>query len=132
MAQGKFYRREGTSRIPIPEKVLTNRTAYWVTVDFRDFNQRIRFRGAGGLLRIYAEQCRSGVATITDRPVHHDQPSCLSLPVVGQSNLPRAEILSQAADVADWHYDEIDQGREWLDDESIMASLQPVRRINAA
>jgi hypothetical protein len=129
MPEGMFLRRDGTR---ISEDVVTGSHVHWVTVDFPYFSARIRHGGAKGLMRIMAEQCRSGVATISDRPIHHEIPSCLSLPVVGEKKLDRVEILLRAAEIADWHYNEIVTGQEMLDDEAVMASLQPVRRIDGA
>lgn len=129
MPEGKFFRRDGTR---ISEEVVTDSYVHWVTVDFRDFGGRIRRGGAKGLMRLMAEQCRSGIATITDRPMHHDIPFCLSLPVVAECDLDRVQVWSRAAEIANWHYDEIVACREMLDDESIMASLPSVRRMNEA
>jgi hypothetical protein len=70
-------------------------------------------------MRLVAERCRSGAATISRNPLHHDQPCCLSLPV-GRTGLLE-HILWYAADVADWHWGEIVASRESVDIERILA-----------
>lgn len=130
MPEGKFIRRNGTR---ISETLPSSNSNYvhWVTVNFSQFGGRVRFGGAG-LLRLMAKQIRSGVATIGDRPLHHQNPACLSLPVVADRDLPVVQILDSAAEIADWHFEEIIAEREHLDDEAIMASLQSVLLIDGS
>lgn len=131
MPEGKFIRRNGTR---ISEALPSSAPYYvhWVTVNFSQFGGRVRFGGGAGLLRLMAEQIRSGVAVIGKKPLHHQNPACLSLPVVADRDLSVVQILDAAANVADWHFEEIEAGRESLDDEAIMASLRSVLPINGS
>ncbi|KAJ9488489.1 hypothetical protein VN97_g4798 [Penicillium thymicola] len=55
--------------------------------DFTKFGGRTKPTSGDRMMSLMAEQCRSGVATITTMPLHHTQPCCLSLPVVGDAGL---------------------------------------------
>ncbi|KAJ5142705.1 uncharacterized protein N7515_001492 [Penicillium bovifimosum] len=111
--RGMFFRADG-SNILEPEGPIL-----WVTVHFSMASGRFRPTSSESMMRLVAERCRSGDATISLRPLHHDQPCCLSLPV-GRG--PRREhILGYAADVADWHWLEIVASREWVDIDRILA-----------
>lgn len=72
-------------------------------------------------MRLMAQKIRSGVVTISTEPKHHTHSGCLSLPVVANPRLSLAQVLNTAAEIADWHVDEIAAGRETLDVQSIKA-----------
>lgn len=111
-----FSRADGTI---IPE-IDTTEYVHWVTVDFTRFGGRTKPNSGERMMRLMAEQCRSGVATITTTPLHHTQPCCLSLPVVGDAELVRVHIMWRAAEIADWHWDEIVAGKETVDTKRIL------------
>ncbi|CAG8036425.1 unnamed protein product [Penicillium salamii] len=126
-----LFRRNG---VIIPDLVSKkgNQRVYWVSVDFSIFNLRVADNGSAGLMRLMAEQIRSGVAVISKEPLHHEKPAFLSLPVVGAPDLPRKDILEAAAENADWRHEEIVCGRLTLDDDNIIACLRPLEEINGA
>lgn len=111
-----FSRADGTN---IPEVDVTE-YVHWVTVDFTKFGGRSKPHSGERMMRLMAEQCRSGVATITTMPLHHTQPCCLSLPVVGDAELVRVHIMWRAAEIADWHWEEIMAGKETIDTKRIL------------
>lgn len=111
-----FHRPDG-SNIPEPD---TESYVHWVTVDFDRFTGSARPNSGESIMRLMADQCRAGHATIKPAPQHHHQPFCLSLPVVGDPELERAHILAQAAELADWHWEEIVASKEALDVTRIM------------
>lgn len=113
-----FFRADGTNIVE-PD---TKEHVHWVTVDFSQFGGRTRPYSGTIMMHLMAEQCRSGVATISTEPKHHHQPCCLSLPVVGDSDLPPAHILSRAAEIADWHWEEITASRETVDTARILGN----------
>ncbi|KAK4862655.1 hypothetical protein LT330_002788 [Penicillium expansum] len=113
---GMFSRADGTN---IPEVDVTE-YVHWVTVDFTKFGGRSKPHSGERMMRLMAEQCRSGVATITTMPLHHTQPCCLSLPVVGDAELVRVHIMWRAAEIADWHWEEIMAGKETIDTKRIL------------
>ncbi|KAJ5497933.1 hypothetical protein N7453_006984 [Penicillium expansum] len=113
---GMFSRADGTN---IPEVDVTE-YVHWVTVDFTKFGGRSKPHSGERMMRLMAEQCRSGVATITTMPLHHTQPCCLSLPVVGDAELVRVHIMWRAAETADWHWEEIMAGKETIDTKRIL------------
>ncbi|KAJ5503530.1 hypothetical protein N7463_006404 [Penicillium fimorum] len=111
-----FSHLDGTN---IPE-IDTKEFVHWVTVDFTKFGGRTKPNSGESMMRLMAEQCRSGVATITSMPQHHKQKCCLSLPVVGDAELGRVHILWRAAEIADEHWGEIVAGKETLDTKRIL------------
>ncbi|KAJ5455375.1 hypothetical protein N7475_010496 [Penicillium sp. IBT 31633x] len=113
---GMFHRPDG-SNIPEPE---IESYVHWVTVDFSEFIGHARPNSGESMMRLMAEQCRSGNAAILPAPQHHHRPFCLSLPVVGDPGLKRVQILAQAAELADWHWEEIMASRESVDVTRIM------------
>ncbi|CRL26949.1 unnamed protein product [Penicillium camemberti] len=113
---GMFSRPDGTN---IPE-IKSTQSVHWVTVDFTKFGGRTKPTGGDRMMRLMAEQCRSGVATITSTPLHHTQPCCLSLPVVGDPELVRVHILWRAAEIADSHWEEITAGKLVVDTQRIL------------
>ncbi|KAJ5448261.1 hypothetical protein N7445_003082 [Penicillium cf. griseofulvum] len=119
MSLGMFFHVDGTN---IPE-ITTGEFVHWVTVDFTKFGGRTKPNSGESMMRLMAEQCRSGVATITSMPQHHKQKCCLSLPVVGDAELVRVHILWRAAEIADWHWEEIMAGRETLDTKRILGEM---------
>ncbi|KAJ5374131.1 hypothetical protein N7517_006137 [Penicillium concentricum] len=116
MPLGMFSLADGTN---IPD-LDTKEFVHWVTVDFTKFGGRTKPNSGESMMRLMAEQCRSGVATITSMPMHHNQKCCLSLPVVGDTELVRVHILWRAAEIADEHWDEIMAGKETLDTKRIL------------
>ncbi|KAJ5977005.1 hypothetical protein N7501_000347 [Penicillium viridicatum] len=113
---GMFSRPDGTN---IAE-IKTTQFVHWVTVDFTRFGGRTKPTSGDRMMRLMAEQCRSGVATITSTPLHHTQPCCLSLPVVGDPKLVRAHILWRAGEIADSHWEEIMAGKLMVDTKRIL------------
>ncbi|KAJ5543444.1 hypothetical protein N7461_009447 [Penicillium sp. DV-2018c] len=113
LRRGMFFRADG-SNILEPEGPI-----YWVTVQFSMYSGRYRPTSGESMMRLVAERCRAGEATITDHPLHHDRPCCLSLPV-GRTAL-REHVLGYAVDVAEWHWAEIVASREWVDIDRILA-----------
>ena len=113
---GMFSRPDGSNIAEID----TEEHVHWVTVDFTKFGGRTKPTSGERMMRLMAEQCRSGVATITSTPQHHSQPCCLSLPVVGDAELVHVHILWRAAEIADRHWEEIMAGRETLDTKRIL------------
>lgn len=96
-----FLRPDGTR---ISEDVMITTThchVHWVSVDFSKFGGRVPLCGSLRLMRIMAEQIRSGLASVGDKPLHHEKPTCLSLPVVGDRDLPVVQVLESAAAIAD-------------------------------
>lgn len=120
MPGGKFIRPDGTR---VSEDVPLDSASYvhWVNVNFRQFGGRIANYGGEELMRLMAEKIRSGVVTISTEPKHHTNSGCLSLPVVANPRQSLAQVLNTAAEIADWHVDEIAAGRETLDVQSIKA-----------
>ncbi|KAJ5964195.1 uncharacterized protein N7479_004071 [Penicillium vulpinum] len=113
---GMFSRADGSNIAEID----TEDFVHWVTVDFTKFGGRTAPNSGERMMRLMAEQCRSGVATITPFPQHHNQKCCLSLPVVGDPELVHVHILWRAAEIADWHWEEIVAGRETIDTKRIL------------
>ncbi|KAJ5187669.1 hypothetical protein N7449_010663 [Penicillium cf. viridicatum] len=113
---GMFSRPNGTNIAEIE----TTEFVHWVTVDFTRFGGRTKPNSGDRMMRLMAEQCRSGVATITSMPLHHTQPCCLSLPVVGDAELVRVHILWRAAEIADSHWEEIMAGKLTVDTQRIL------------
>lgn len=129
MTGGMFIRPDGTH---ISEDVHLDKTSrvHWVTVDFRRFSGRIADCGGDALMRLMAKQIRARVVSISSEPKHHANPGCLSLPVVADPRLPLAQVLDAAAEIADWHVNEITSGRETLDYQGIGDSLRRTAPIN--
>ncbi|OQE38897.1 hypothetical protein PENCOP_c007G02093 [Penicillium coprophilum] len=98
----------------------SSQSSHWVTVDFTKIDGRTRPNSGESMMRLMAEQCRSGVASITSMPQHHKQKSCLSLPVEGGPELVQVHILRRAAEIADRHWEEIVAGKETLDTKRIL------------
>ncbi|KAJ5617932.1 hypothetical protein N7537_003046 [Penicillium hordei] len=113
---GMFSRPDGTNIAEID----TTEFVHWVTVDFTRFGGRTKPHSGDRMMRLMAEQCRSGVATITSTPLHHTQPCCLSLSVVGDAELVRVHILWRAAEIADSHWEEIMAGNLLVDTQRIL------------
>ncbi|KAJ5788609.1 hypothetical protein N7457_003599 [Penicillium paradoxum] len=114
--RGMFSRADGTNIIE-PDM---QEHVHWVTVDFSRFGGRTRPNSGESMMRLMGEQCRSGVATIGTEPQHHKNPYCLSLPVVGDPALAHVDIMARAAEIADWHWEEIMASRETLDTARIL------------
>ncbi|KAF9247472.1 hypothetical protein DTO006G1_3360 [Penicillium roqueforti] len=127
---GMFSRPDGSNIAEIDTKEFV----HWVTVDFSKFGGRTRPNSGESMMRLMAEQCRSGVATITSVPQHHIRPCCLSLPVVGNAELVHVHILWRAAELADWHWEEIMAGKETLDTKRVLGDAPRLsrKRVNGA
>ncbi|CAI7621788.1 unnamed protein product [Penicillium glandicola] len=110
-------------------EIDTEEFVHWVTVDFSKFGGRTKPNSGESMMRLMAEQCRSGVTTITSMPMHHKQKCCLSLPVVGDAELVPVHIMWRAAEIADWHWEEIMAGRETLDTKRILGDYPWWARI---
>ncbi|KAJ5920292.1 hypothetical protein N7516_011150 [Penicillium verrucosum] len=127
---GMFSRPDGTNIAEIRAMQFT----HWVTVDFTKFGGRTKPTSGDRMMSLMAEQCRSGVATVTTMPLHHTQPCCLSLPVVGDAALVRVHILWRAAEIADSHREDIMAGKLMIDTKRILGGGPggPSNTVNGA